>query len=241
MIKASVEDAITALVEDNWASEKKPMLLSRVGAQLNRQFRESLQNVLLGAKLKEFIQHRVKAVRIIKHPSNSIVWGLVPASVIESAEVLFGNSNPAAPQQEAHQETPTTDHQLIRYDRTLWQAFYYPISPAVDRYLKVDEQVRMFEFAQNSPGAPEGAIKLGPSDVTNADDPSGTAFSNVSAKIEAWATRHRVDISRFKKITAHRSINKSLLDLMLETISEDDLRQVSMPLNVIKSLAAKKP
>lgn len=231
MPASRVKDKIIELVRSRWESQRRPYALADLGLQLRREFsRDELEKEFLGGKLKNYVEYNLgHDLRIIRHPNNPIVWGLVPNSVTDSADSLYaGKVFGEAPvrEREMPERTP-----YVRYDYELWKAFTTPITG--DRYIELGERVIVVEGSKGDRG-PEKSLKIESDDVTD----SREGYVIVARRIEQWAERNKADISRFKQ--SGRLGKKSLLEFIIEALSDDELRQLDLPMNVIKILNSKR-
>jgi hypothetical protein len=237
MAGSRVQSTIIDLVNSRWASERRPYTLADLGLQLRRLFpRDELQREFLGGKLKSYIEYNLRhELRIVRHPKNPIVWGVVPISITDTADELFVQEPTDVARGASGKYTGQGDETgeripFCRYEHELWKAF----STAVvgDRYVELGEQVVVTDVPKGQSG-PERSFKLEAADVADARE----GYAAVARKIEAWAERHKTNISRFKQSGRAK---KSLLELMIEALSDEELRELQLPMNVIKILSLKR-
>jgi hypothetical protein len=237
MTASKVQAAIVEMVRSRWDSRRLPYTLADLGGQLRRLFtRDELQREFLGGKLKNYVEYNLRnELRIVKHPTNPIVWGLVPISVTDTADDIFAQEATdfarGTPDKVAAQGVETGERlPFVRYEHELWKAF--TTEAAGDRYIELGEQIVVTEVPKGE-GGPGKSFKLEASDV--ADPREG--YASIARKIEAWAERNKSDISRFKQSGRFK---RSLLELMIEALSDEELRQLELPMNVIKILNSKR-
>jgi hypothetical protein len=228
-----VQRKIVDLVNAHWEARHVPLFMATLGGQLRRELSaEKLESEFLGGKLKSYIEHNLgDAVKIVPNPPGSVIWALVPDSVTwEQAEAtLPQNSDSTEIAGEGKAALP-----YVRYDRALWLAFTTPNLTSTDRYILLGNRIGTAEISKGG-SAPAGAIKVEPSDLEHPD----AGYAAIAEKIEAWASRNKVDLSNYKKNPSGLN-KKSLLDFLIETLSDADLHQTAMPLSAIKALAEKK-
>lgn len=228
-----VQNKIVELVNSHWEMRHSSLFMATLGGQLRRELSpEKLESEFLGGKLKAYIEHNLShAVKVVPNPPGSAIWALIPASV--TVEQVEGKS----PEQTHSTETAGDGKSAlpyVRYDRALWLAFTTPNLTSTDRYILLGNRIGTAEISKGG-SAPAGAIKVEPTDLEHPD----AGYAAIAEKIEAWASRNRVDLSNYKK-GASAMNKKSVLDVLIETLSEADLRQTAMPLSAIKALAEKK-
>ena len=237
MAASRVQTTIVDLVRSRWESQTRPYTLADLGLQLRRLFpRDELQREFLGGKLKNYIEYHLRhELRIVRHPKNPIVWGLVPISVTDTADEVFAQELIDFARGMSDKDTAQgveTGERLpfVRYQHELWKAFSTPV--VGNRYIELGEQVVVADVLKGE-GGPERSFKLEAADVADARE----GYAAVARKIEAWAERNKTDISRFKQTGRFK---KSLLELMIEALSDEELRQLELPMNVIKILNSKR-
>lgn len=237
MAGSRVQSAIIDLVRSRWDSQRRLYGLSDLGLQLRRLFpRDELQREFLGGKLKKYIEYNLRhELRIVRHPRDSLVWGVVPIGITDTEDELFAQEPtdfaPRASGKDTAQGGETGERlPYFRYEHELWKAF----STAVvgDRYVELGEQIIVTDVPKGESG-PERSLKLEAADFSDARE----GYAAVARKIEAWAERNKTNISRFKQSGRFK---KSLLELMIEALSDEDLRQLQLPMNVIKILSLKR-
>lgn len=231
MATSKVQERIIELVLSRWELQRRPFSLADLGLQLRREFpRDELEREFLGGKLKNYIEYNLRhELRIVRHPQNPIVWGVVPSTVTDPADTLFAQASINNGRVQATE--PTDRLPYVRYDFDLWKAF--TTANTADRYIELGERVVVVEVSKGG-AAPEKSLKIEPDDISD----SREGYVTVASKIERWAERNKVDISKFKQ--SGRFGRKSLLEFMIEALSDEELRQLELPMNVIKILNSKR-
>jgi hypothetical protein len=228
---SGVQDRIREMVRARWATARMPFTLADLGYQLARDYsRDELQREFLGGKLKNYIEYNLgHELRIVRNPANKIMWGVVPKDVTETDAVLFSQT-PTQPEKSSEAESSERTP-YVRYDHDLWKAF--TTSFFGDRYIELGDRVVVTDLPKGSK-PPENSTRLDPEDVSSVRD----GYLIVSRKIEAWAQRYGLDISRYKLTS--RLGKRTLLEFIIEALSDDELKQLALPMNVIKILNSKR-
>jgi hypothetical protein len=233
MAKTPIQERILELVRSRWESQRRAYTFVDLGYQLRKDFsRTDVERELLGGKLKNYVQYNLgNELRIITDPTNDTRVGLVPSTVTDSAENLFSqlrsDYRTQAGTRYEGERLPFT-----RYDTDLWRAF--TSLPAGERYVVLGERVHVIDLPVGS-AVPENAVKIERDDIGDRQD----GFLAISGKIEAWAARNKADITKFKNSGAPLG-KKSLLDSIIEALSDEELRQLQLPMGVIKILNSKR-
>lgn len=238
-VLSKIQQRIVDLVQINWATVTRPLLLAPLGGLLRREFPDEFHTELAGRKLKDYLQTELgQSLQLIQNPSKPIEWGLVPKEVTAAsfdATAANVQSDSLVPDHSHRVFSPTTS---IQYKFELWNAFAWPISPGVNRFIRLDGGIQVQERPEDE-GTIDGFILIEKDEVAESRSAADRSYHRVSSKIEDWARKHNITLAPFKE-TRIRSSQRSVLDLVLETIPMHELQLVSMPLHMIKALNDRK-
>jgi hypothetical protein len=217
---------IKELVNAQWKATGAPLLLSKLGAALREDF--DVERETSAIKLAPFLRAAMPTeIRVIQDPNNRIIVGAVPAGVDVSAETLFRKID-----KPPDERRPTGNY--TRYDRDLWNAFTLKLAPDKRRFLSATDQVNVAEVLAREP-EPPGFAEVTADDVVALENLGpGQRFAAASDRIESWAARNAVDISKFRRV-GHVG-EKTVLSVLIESVAQDDLSKISLPLSVIRIL-----
>jgi hypothetical protein len=231
-----IQQRIIDLTQENWVAVQKPLLLAPLGGTLRKEFPGEVDAELAGRKLKIYLEAELgQRVKVLQNPDKPIEWGLIPG-VSDAAAVSFqGDGLVADTSQPRSTSSPPTSTQ---YNSELWNAFAWPIPPGVNRFIKLDGSLEVQERPENIV-ALDGYILIEKDETVGSRSPIDRNYFRVAGKIEEWAKKHDINLGPFKEARVRVS-QKSLLDLVLETIPPHDLQLVSMPMHLIKALNDKK-
>jgi len=232
-----IKQRIIDLVLENWAAVEEPLLLAPLGGRLRKEFPGEFDAELAGRKLKVYLQVELgQRLKVVQNPAKPIEWGLIPGNssavevsfphehlVTDSPQPLFASSPPISTQ----------------YNSELWNAFAWPIPPGLNRFIKLTDGLVEVQDRPEDATMLDGYILIEKDEVVASRSPIDRNYFRVSGKIEEWAKKHNVNLAPFKEARV-RASQRSLLDLVLETIPPHDLQLVSMPMHLIKALNDKK-
>ncbi|MXY51454.1 MAG: hypothetical protein F4Y86_02845 [Gammaproteobacteria bacterium] len=215
-----VEQAVQ-LVERCWAEREVPLLLSELGSgEIGKGVRTE------GVGLARFVETRLQGrVRLIKHKDVAQLIGVIPWHVDVRDEQhesgLLERTRRATPQGEG------------RFEVGFWAAFRKPLGSGRTRWVRSEKPVR-FEDVREGFSAPDGFIQVERSFIV---DPGGDA-NDVVESMERWSKEVDVPLGTFQRARARTSgeATDDLLGKLLATLDEDEMRRVTMPLDVVNKL-----
>ena len=201
-----------------------PLLLSRLGGEDGGRIgRLSKQEA---GSLGAYLRHRLAdRVRVIHHSTNPAVAGAIPADagIPENADfdILLdqtrGRAVEAAP----------------RYHPAFWAAFRKPLDETSRRYMSVQPPPR---FQDASPeDRPDGFVEITREYIVGLD----VEEREVHQRIQDWLAENGLDsgsfLSKSKAIAVHLP-SDDLLGRLLLVLEPDELKRISMPLDVVLKL-----
>ena len=230
-----VKKEITGTVQNYWDANQKVMLLSQLGAQLRNKNLWSKGSVR--ETLTEFIEKNLSdTLRVERHPNNPLILGILPKSALLSRPLreYFGPSKKS--------------DRLPRYHPSFWAGFSKAINSGCRRFMNID--TRHFDDVPATSESPKNVSTHEiPADIIPDSDIEDRDAA-IAKKIEAWAQQYDVDLSSFivssQRTSAawvrgpERRQHQSLLDRMLEALSEKDMVRVQMPLDIVNKLRTRR-
>jgi hypothetical protein len=220
-------EVITRTAEARW-NIRKPLFLAQIPGELRRHGVE-LSAILAGRTLREAISvdasHRV---RLVQDPNHPLVWGLIPNSAPVETDLARLFQKPPQSENAASAQP--------RYKRWFFTAFIKPIPDSHRRWISIDG---FDDLPQVSPAAP-GTIEIERTDIVRIE--LGVSIDNASVHqaIRSWATRTGTNLEQYYNVTGppkRTTVNlKSLSSLAFESLSEDDLKRILIPLDIIVKL-----
>ena len=231
-----LKEFITELANITYKEDGEGLLLSRVGEIISQQ-RPELRDALGSKKLAEFIEQELsESVHILMSPENHIVRVILPAGVVVKDDPM--QFFPKRSTERASANEP-------RYSRAFWAAFTRPLAEGYTRLVGFDPQVHYEDITGDVP--PTTTKKVVPNDsiVDEVKEPvPAKRVNRINEKVNDWLAANDVpvDIVEARSGKEHASIRTteshkgSLLEVLLATLGDTDLKRIQMPLDVVAKL-----
>ena len=219
-----LDSRIVDLVRKCWEEHRMPLLLSRLGGgddgRIGRLAKQEAGS--LGA----YLRHQLAArVRVIHHSTNPTVAGAIPADA-EIPEDADFNMLLDKTRGRAVEATP-------RYHPAFWAAFRKPLDETSGRYMSVQPPPR---FQDASPeDRPDGFVEITREYIVGLD----VEEREVHQKVQDWLAANGLDSESYllkSKATATHLPSDDLLGRLLLALEPDELKRISMPLDVVFKL-----
>lgn len=232
--ETSLPKVIAYYVREHFKTEGTGLLLSQLGQTLTLQHAE-LKVQLGNKKLAEFLQKKMAGiVKVEVAPHDSKISIVLPAEID-----LSGDLNRYFPKKRAAE--PTIAPVIPRYNRAVWAAFSQPATPHAKRYLTF-EPVTNFIDSEDMPSVSDAKLVEDEFLVSAvlAVDPAQRA-RKIAENIDAWSKRHGIPqnlLLASSKNLQNQAIDEkqSLLDLLLSALSENELKRITLPLDIVTKL-----
>lgn len=227
MSHSDLENEIIDAVQSCWDADQKGILLSTLGLLLSNKGLWSKRPE--GESLSKLIKSNLSdTLRIENHPQHRLVKGVFPKSATLTDPLI------------QYFDLSRKDQRLPRYHPRFWAAFSKEIAAGNRRFLNID--TIMFEDLPGESNAPTNAsvYELTPEMIPNSDVEDRN--DGINASIKAWAGKNKVDLpplmasSRRTLEGRDRGRQISILDQMLDALSEKDMVRVQMPLDIVNKL-----
>jgi hypothetical protein len=208
-----------------WVTRGEPVLLAKLG-QIAASRGFILHNELNGLKLSQFIQQELSDELEVMSPNASgTVLGVGP-------------KNPPIPQ--LSPTAPITASPLDGLTRAVVAAFTNILRDGYERYLRTEPPLRYQDVVQGE-AAPEGYVHIQRVHLpTDGSPPDAYLPDCIHAQITAWIEQQSLDLQSFMhKGAAQPRSEKSVLTLLIESLTESELKRVSLPLDIIGKLMGK--
>ena len=223
-----LDGRVVSLVEQCWADREAPLLLSALGNEGGGRIGREAKGV--SGSLRAYLRDRIAdKIQIIEHSSKESVIGIIPKNVYNSQwskqeidNLLDRTSN-----------TQDRIHSSLRYLPAIWTAFNKPLEEDKERFLSPSEP---FFFLDEIPSNKPAGFKDISRDYILGFKSDQTAISN---NIRKWATENNFDIERFlaKQSNDRKNLpSNDLLGHMVTTLSLDDLKRLTIPMDIVKKL-----
>ena len=224
-----LDDRIVHEVDRHWNDHGIPLLLSQLGnrdsGDIARRAREEAGG--LAAYLRSRLSDRV---RVVQHSSKPVVVGAIPAYVDEDSVTSFdallsrtqSGSSKAAP----------------RFHPAFWSAFRKPLEETKRRYIGIRAPLH---FVDTTPDErPEDVIEVEREHIVG----PGAEIADVVRQAQAWLTANKnyvepaLFLSQERSGTAHLPAD-DLLGRLLLALDPEDLKRISLPLDIVSKLRRK--
>ena len=217
---------IVKSIEDHWAEHKKPLLLSQLGGKENGNVAHVAKEK--SGSLKAYLEnHFSDKVRVVQHSSKPQVIGALPERIANSdgnsIDELF--SVPCGRKAVA----------VARYHPAVWAAFRKPLDSGNERYLCVEGLIRFEDVTSELNRA--GFVKVDREFIGSMDsDPKA-----IETNILHWTDKNDLDASRlqFRKPSERQFPSNDLLSAILASLGAEDLRRISIPMDIVHKLRSK--
>lgn len=210
-----IKSRISSVIEEHFSSGTGHLFLAALGTKLGADLRPLEK--LTGMKLSEFVRSSFSYEIGVTGEHKNILYLVAPG---KSAETI-------------NQPPPPTPRYLPKF----WAAFAIPLADAQERHIDL-------ETLRFGPDATE--LKTAASDVRRIDakyiaprDASGSA-SGTAARIAAWLDEQHLKNDRFLDARKRPRETETLLDALLSALDGDELKRVSLPLDIVKALAERR-
>lgn len=225
---SDLENRVIELTQQEWNDHGAPLLLARLGAcdngDIARLAKEQSNN--LEAYLR---RHLINRVQVVRHRARHQLVGVLPLDVdVDSnggADALL-------------ERTQSTSKDAIRrYHPAFWAAFRKPLDESKRRYVSVREPIRFFDSSEADP--PDDHYEIAGEYIAGPDvDPD-----QVQEKVQRWLTDKGILHLVYSMMSRPRPEyrNEDLLDRLLHSLKPEDLKRISMPLDVINKLRRQRP
>ncbi len=224
---SDIDGQIIDEVEKWWKEHQSPLLLSLLGSFIDREKldRAKSENTTLGNYIAH---HLLDRVRVIYHSSKPSVAVVIPKEIEEDEGSLF-------------ERIPKAMHDRAsagpRFHPALWAAFRVPLDEPMARYISTKKPIRFFD-APFGESQPDHYREIGRKFVGTPD----STPDEMRKRVGQWLDENKLDATLFladpkEKPTSFPS--KDLLSHLLLSLDSDDLRRMSIPMDIVKKLRQK--
>ena len=220
---------IVELVQECWREHQMPLLLSRLGTQEDGRIAEIARQQAGG--LADYIRFRLSdRIRVVQHSAKPMVIAAIPSAV---AADMDGTYDPIL-----EKTFSRTESSILRFHPAIWAAFRKPLVEGNKRYIKIHPP---FHFVDTSSTVqPKGHAELEPRHILS----PAAESAEIVQSLQAWLEENGLEASSFVSTVKPQSArlpSDDLLGRLLHALDPDDLRRVSMPLDVVEKLRRERP
>ena len=219
-----LDGRVINLVRECWEEHQMPLLLSRLGGQDDGSIAKLAKQ--RAGSLKAYLAQQIADhVRLIQHSTKSAVIGAIPADVQtgehEDADVLLERT-----QDPTMKATP-------RFHTAFWAAFRIPLDTSKRRHISIHAPIRFQDVT--SENIPDGFIEIERKYIVGAD----AEATEMEKRAQDWLSDNQLEQTRFlwkaKTETTHLPSN-DLLGRLLLALTPDELKRISMPMDIVRKL-----
>jgi hypothetical protein len=230
---------IVELTKKAFENEGTGIYLSQIGTLIAKDSPQ-LRDSLGGRKLADFIAvEMTDAIQIIPLPENSKLKIALPVTVQVNDNIMrFIPKRNAATS--SAMETP-------RYNSAFWAAFSQPLPEGCTRLIEFEPELR-FEDIMGESSVTSTKKKVSPDlIITQAQVTELTPAQrsiHIASKIKSWLFENEVGFDLVKaqimdaKVSGSRK--ESLLEVLIATLDESELKRIQIPLDIIAKLHRKR-
>lgn len=216
-------DRIAKLVYEHWHEQSEPLLLSQLGAADHGEVGRLAK--FQSSNLAAFIeQHTADRVRIVRGHANPLVFAAMPTDVDKDFEV---DDLLEAVRSRASNSGP-------RFHPAFWAAFRVPLDEDKRRFVSIRKPIRFEDTSSTTEDYPMGWVEVERSYIAGPECDVG----DVQRLISDWLRANELDPGQFRAVSGAASDFPSddLLGRLLVALDAEDLKQMTIPLHIIKKL-----
>ena len=212
------------IVQEHWRQHRSAILLSQLGSQIDRA--ESLQikddyGSLAGYLRKELSDD----ISLLHSRASPTIVGAIPADAETN-----GDKDPET----LLLYTPKRSQRSSpRFHPAFWAAFVKELAPEVRRYLSVGPPPRFRDLEQEE--TQENSIEIPREYITGTDENAGRVHESISN----WLHNNRLEEANFLSgvDATHAHVpSDDLLGRLVVALSPDELRRMSIPMDIVRKL-----
>ncbi|BBI19226.1 hypothetical protein EKJ_00730 [Qipengyuania flava] len=227
-----VIDRVVDLVNERFERTRKVVLLSYIGQVLSRENFNISQ--IAGDKgfanfLRDHVSDQIDIVSLPDDPKN---LAAIPIGTDLSKEI-----DPFGSQPRKRANSKEGSDSKSRINRGLWFSFSHELEAGHERFVTLYPEVRYRDFpeGETGEGIPVAREKIIPSGSLEKGERDQEIYKNILE----WAGENKVNLSLLSSSGQAAGKRMSLLDHFFETIPEDELMGVELPLIIVKRMKSR--
>ncbi|ETV37711.1 hypothetical protein SOJ65_18450 [Pseudomonas aeruginosa] len=225
--KAELKKKILELVNEGHTQKNQGTLLSTLGILITKtgiQLKEVLENQKLG----DFIARELsEEIEIIGAPQNPAIKIALLRSLSPQSEDLIPEIKKSEPSEKN------------RYIRAIWSALSNEIDPGFKRVIKLGDHPQYKDIPEST-NTPENHIELPSKFITTESKfpEEKLRIAELDTNIKRWAEESGISIESlvYKKQQREEKPQKSRLEKILSLFTQDELKRVTLPLDIVEKL-----
>lgn len=221
---SDLDGRIVDLVQEHWGKHGMPLLLSLLGSEGGGEIGRLAKQEAGG--LGAYLRHRLTdRVRVIHHSTKPMVAGAIPVDAEVDANAGFDRLL-----EKTHSRSSGADP---RIHSAFLAAFREPLDESKGRYTSIRAPFRFVDVSSEE--RPDGFREIAREYVAGPD----AEAMEVQQKAQDWLAANGLDPDRFlwkDKADVARLPSNDLLGRLLLSLEPDELKRISMPLDVVGKL-----
>ena len=223
----AIDCKIVERTQQRWDDRKVPVLLSELGIMEGGEFGAHAKREC--GSLQEYLVERLADhIRVVRHSSIPTMIGVVPATEEGNMDHAFDRLS----KESRDRLSPSSPF----YYPAFWFAFVKPLDTSNRRYLSLDDSPWFQDITSEE--TPDGCVEIERKYIAN----SGIETSEIHNNILDWCKANELAPERFRstressKTRKIRLPSEDLLGRVLVLLDTEDLKRISMPLDIVKKL-----
>ena len=221
---SELENEVVEVVEKYWQEHNKPLLLSQLGnGDVGR------QATAKAGGLAKFIETKLSdRVRLIQHEDARQLIGAIPRAVD------LGSRSDSELLERSRTVAEGSDQ---RFEPAFWAAFRKGLETGYSRWVRSERPIRFKDVPEGFEAA-QGFVEVDRSYIVE----PGAGTDEVIANINMWSDNKGVQLDAFVRTRERESGSgsDSLLGQLLDSLDPDEMKRVTMPLDVVDKLRRRK-
>jgi hypothetical protein len=234
MEQGALNKEIVEGVKNWWEKEKRPILLSQLGALSGGDVARSARKFSLS--LSHYIETQLcERITLLRHSIRPVIVGAVPSLIANGIanvdEIL---------EQSVGRKTTTAGAHAVRFLPAFWFAFRKPLEEGKRRYLRTDGSRLEFLDLGEMETQLDGDVEIESDFIAKTRE---TPYTETHEKIQQWADKNGASFlhytqPQFTNLARKDEIGrKNLLAMLFTSLAEKDLSRISVPLDIALKLA----
>ena len=223
---SELDDRIVREVREHWDQHGIPILLSQLGNKHGGDIAAKARHEAGG--LAAYLRSRLAdRIQIVQHSSKPVIVGAIPAGVDQGT---IGNFDSLL----SRTQSPTLKA-APRYRPAFWAAFRKPLDETKRRYISIRAPLRFVDAAQEE--RPEGSIEIQREYIVGLE----AEPTRVVQQAQAWLASNSDEVEPVQCLADEPSPAANLpahdlLGRLLLSLDPEDLKRISMPLDIVSKL-----
>ena len=223
--ESGIDRKIVDIVQEHWGKCSTPLLLSQLGSRISREDMEGIKHE--HRNLVTYLRSRLAdRLYVLQSRKNPAITAAMPADAkddtIDDDTMLSGTLR-----------RPETA--FPRFHPAFWAAFVKELGPQTRRYVNIGPPPRFQELSGDTMPSDADATEVANEYVVGTDEDVAAVHSS----IRRWLSDNHLDESHFLAETEsqHKQLpSDDLLGKLILALTSDDLKRMSIPMDIVSKL-----